>query len=102
MGLASQTMAPGTIPYGIVLYNHPATYSIVGANIYLCSIVGAGQNTHTVRPPMCLWASTILWAPEFTIEKILYLALKIMLLSYLTWKLKIFLICPELEFFFPI
>ena len=27
-------------------------------------------------------------------EKILYLALKIMLLSYLTPKLKIFLICP--------
>ena len=67
IGLASQTTAPGTIPYGAALYNRPTTNSIVGADIYLYSIVGAGQNTHTVRPLMCLWASIVLWAPEFTV-----------------------------------
>ena len=67
IGLASQTTAPGTVPYGTVFYSRPVTNSIVGANNYLYSIVGAGQNTHTVRLPMCLWASTVLWAPEFTI-----------------------------------
>jgi len=60
-------MAPGTIPCGTVLYNRPTTNSIVGADICLYSVVGAGQNTRTVRPPMCLWASTVLWAPEFAV-----------------------------------
>ena len=66
-GLTSQTTAPGTIPCGTVLYNRPATNSIVGADSYIYNIVGAGQNTRVVRPPMCLWASTVLWAMESTI-----------------------------------
>ena len=24
-------------------------------------------NSHTVRPPTCLWASIVLWVPEFTV-----------------------------------
>lgn len=35
-------------------------------------------------------------------EKISYLILEIMLLSYLTLKLKLFPICPPFKFFFPI
>ena len=45
----SQTMIPGTIPCthaGTVLCNRPDTNSIVGADISLYSIVGAG-NSHT-------------------------------------------------------
>ena len=66
-GLASQTTVPGTIPCETILYNRPATNSIVVANNYLYSIIGASQNTRTVRPPMCLWASIVLWAPKFTV-----------------------------------
>ena len=53
-------------PAGTVLGNRPNTNSIVGADISLYSIVGA-MNSHTVRPPTCLWASTVLWASGFTI-----------------------------------
>ena len=42
-------------------------YSIVGAVILPYSIVGA-INSHTVRPPTCLWASTVLWASAFTVS----------------------------------
>ena len=62
MGLASQTMAPGNIPYGTVLYNRPTTNSIVGTNVYLYSIVGAGQNTHMVRPHVPLGINSIVGA----------------------------------------
>ena len=51
---------------GTVLCNRPDTNSIVGADISLYSIVGA-INSHTVRPPTCLWASIVLWAPGFTV-----------------------------------
>ena len=46
--------------------NRPDTNSVVGADIFLYSIVGS-INSHTVRPPTCLWASTVLWAPAFTV-----------------------------------
>ena len=63
-------MVPGTVPYtlrGIVLCNRPDTNSIVGTDIFLYSIVGT-VNSHTIRPPTCLWASTVLWAPAFTVS----------------------------------
>ena len=46
-------MIPGTIPYTpieIVLYNLPDTNSVVGADIFPYSIVGA-INSHMVRLP---------------------------------------------------
>ena len=69
LGRTSQTTLSGTIPRApteTVLCNHPDTNSIVGADIYLYSVVGA-VNSHTVRPPTCLWASIVLWAPGFTV-----------------------------------
>ena len=66
---SSQTMILGTVPYtpvGTVLCNRPGTNNIVGADISLYSIVGT-VNPHTVRPPTCLWASTVLWAPAFIV-----------------------------------
>ena len=53
-------------PAGTVLCNRPNTNSIVGTNISLYSIVGAADS-HTVRPPTCLWASIVLWVPGFTV-----------------------------------
>ena len=64
-GAQSQTTIPGTIPC-TVLYNHPDTNSIVGADISFYSIVGA-VNSHMVRPPTYLWASIVLWALGFTV-----------------------------------
>ena len=50
------------------LVAHAGGYkTIVGADIFLYSIVGA-VNSHTVRPPTCLWASIVLWAPGFTVQ----------------------------------
>ena len=46
---------------GIVLCNHPDTNSIVGADIFLYSIVGA-INSHTVRPPMPLGTNSVVGA----------------------------------------
>ena len=62
-------MIPGTVPYtpaGTVLCNRPDTNSIVSADIFLYSIVGA-VNSYTLRPPTCVWASIVLWASGFTI-----------------------------------
>ena len=53
LGRISQTMISGTIPCtpaGTVLCNRPNTNSIVGADIYLYSVVGA-VNSHMLRPP---------------------------------------------------
>ena len=50
----------------IVLHNCPNTNSIVGTDICLYRIVGA-INSHTIRPPTCLWASIVLLAPGFTV-----------------------------------
>ena len=52
-GRTSQTSIPRTIPYTpaeIVLRNLPDTNSVVGADIFPYSIVGA-INSHTVRLP---------------------------------------------------
>ena len=60
----------GTIPCtptGTVLHNHPDTNSIVGADICVYSIVGAVGLPYGKKPPTCLWASIVLWAPGFTI-----------------------------------
>ena len=68
-GCTSQTTITGTVsctPIEIVLCNLPDTNSVVGTDIFLYNIVGA-INSHTVRPPTCLWASTVLWAPAFTV-----------------------------------
>ena len=65
----SQTTILGTIPctpIEIVFCNLPDKNSVVGADIFLYSIVGA-INSHTVKPPICLLASTVLWAPAFTV-----------------------------------
>ena len=51
---------------GTVLCNRPNINSIVGADIYLYS-VGGVVNSHTVRPPTCLWASIAVWALGFTV-----------------------------------
>ena len=66
---SSQTTIPGTVPYTpaeTILCNRPDTNSIVCADISLYSIMGA-INSHTVRPPTCLWASTVLWVPRFIV-----------------------------------
>ena len=47
-------------PAGIVFHNHPDTNSIVGANIYPCSIVGAIRLPYDKKPLTCLWASIVL------------------------------------------
>ena len=69
VGRTSQTTILGTVPctpVEIVLCNLPDINSVVGADIFLYSIVGT-INSHTVRPPTCLWASIVLWAPGFTV-----------------------------------
>ena len=53
----------GTIPYmpvGTVFHNHPDTNSIVGANIYPYSIVGAVGLPYGKKPLTCLWAPIVL------------------------------------------
>ena len=50
----SQTMVPGTVPCTpteIALYNLPDTNSIVGADIFLYSIVGAIKLLYGKAPP---------------------------------------------------
>ena len=53
----------GTIPctpVGTVFHNHPNTNSIVGADIYPYSIVGAVGLPYGRKPLTCLWASIVL------------------------------------------
>jgi hypothetical protein len=65
----------------------------------------AGRRGHRATMDLSSRVSAIvarLLAARGNDEEIFYLAPKIMLLSYLTSKLKIFPICPKLEFSFPI
>ena len=61
----------GTIPctpVGTVLHDRRNTSSIIGADICVYSIVGAVGLPYDKKPPTCLWASVVLWAPGFTIH----------------------------------
>ena len=44
---------------GIVLHNHPDTNSVVGADIYVYSIVGVIGLPYGKKPPTYLWASIV-------------------------------------------
>ena len=55
------------MPAGAVLHNRPDTNSIVGTDICVYSIVGVVGLPYGEKPPTCLWASIVLWAPGFTI-----------------------------------
>ena len=73
VGRTSQTTIPGTVPYTpieIVLYNLSGTTEpkqCCRRQYFPYSIVGA-INSHTVRlPPYASGASTVLWAPAFTV-----------------------------------
>ena len=53
----------GTIPYTpaeTVLHNRPDINSVVGADIYPYSIVGAIGLPYGKKPLTCLWASIVL------------------------------------------
>ena len=54
-------------PTGAVLRNRLDTNSIVGTDICVYSIVGAVGLLYDEKPPTCLWASIVLWAPGFII-----------------------------------
>ena len=70
-GRTSQTTILGTIPCtpaGTVLYNRPDINSVVSADIFLYSIVGA-VNSHTVRlPHMPLGTNSVVGAGIYRIE----------------------------------
>ena len=58
-------MVPGTIsctPTGTVLYNHPNTNSIIGADIFLYSIVGALKLPYGNAPHVPLGINSVVGA----------------------------------------
>ena len=70
-GRTSQTTIPGTIPYtpaGTVLCNHPDTNSFVGADISLCSIVGAVKLPYGKAPYLPLGIDSVVGAGIYRVE----------------------------------
>ena len=67
----TQTTIPGTVPCtpaGIILYNLPDTNSVVGADIFSYSIVGAIKLPHGKAPHMPLGIDSVVGARIYRTE----------------------------------